>query len=197
MEKRRIKPNSYDTFHDLLRINGFDSYEDYIHSEHWKAFNQWYRQCKFLIQRCVVCESRTFELHHWTYIRVTQENLQDVIPLCRQHHQELHTWIEKHKIPLYGVRRQFRDCFGLKQQQLTKLLSQIKKGKRKDKWIEIRPHGNQKRKLNKAKIETAKCGTCGKTRNILTLRDNGKSCKICKRREAKKNWKSTPPPFRR
>jgi len=185
MDKRSIKPNSYQTFHELLRLNGFTSYEDYIHSEHWKAFNQWYRQCKFLIQRCIACESRTFELHHWTYVRVTQENLQDVIPLCRQHHQELHRWIDKNKSPLHAIRRQFKACFQLEEPQLKTLLSQIKKGKRKDKWIEIRPHRRKKR----IKEVVANCDSCRKSRPILSLINNGESCNVCKRRQEKRSRK--------
>jgi hypothetical protein len=111
MDRRKIKPNSYDVFHDNLRLFGFRSYEHYLASNQWRLFNELYRRSK-LPQRCLGCSHQSFVLHHWTYERVCAEDLSDVIPLCVACHTKLHKWLLDTGSPLGNVIICLTDCFG-------------------------------------------------------------------------------------
>lgn len=97
-------------FHEQLRLRGYASYDEYLASPAWAAFKEWYSKSKFP-QYCLVCKSKEFELHHWRYEDIGQDDLHDVIPLCRDHHQQIHQHCEKHDIPLDRVQRQLIGCF--------------------------------------------------------------------------------------
>lgn len=97
-------------FHEQLRLRGHASYEDYLASPEWQAFKEWYAKSSFP-QYCLVCRSKEFELHHWRYEDIGQDDLHDVIPLCREHHKEIHQHCEKFDIPLNRVVRQLIGCF--------------------------------------------------------------------------------------
>jgi len=87
-----------------LRHLGFSSYADYLSSTHWAEFRQKY----FLSQRpktCLVCGDGRIQLHHVTYERLGQEKLKDVVPLCRKHHEDVHSWLKQNHAPLYETHR--------------------------------------------------------------------------------------------
>jgi hypothetical protein len=73
-----------------LRALGYGSYAEYLRSEHWAAIKAKYRASK-MPQRCVVCGEGWVDLHHRSYKRIGQEHLHDLVPLCRAHHNEVHT----------------------------------------------------------------------------------------------------------
>lgn len=64
-------------------------YEDYIRSPEWRA-----RKRAFYSRypkRCAICGAeRRIELHHITYRRLCEELDDDLLPLCKTHHRELH-----------------------------------------------------------------------------------------------------------
>lgn len=91
MDKRRLVRTSFDRFRDSLSIRGYRDYDAYLQSDEWRQFNQWYKS-SHLPQHCLVCRCKTFVLHHWCYDRVGCEELCDVIPLCHQHHHDIHAW---------------------------------------------------------------------------------------------------------
>ena len=64
-------------------------YAAYITSEHWGRVKARYRKSKFP-QCCVVCDRPDVDLHHRTYKRLGHEWLQDLQPLCRDHHKAVH-----------------------------------------------------------------------------------------------------------
>lgn len=123
-------------------------YRNYIQSDRWAAKKREYWASK-LIQHCYVCERSdlTLDLHHKTYKRLGYEKLQDLIPLCREHHEETHKlhrenierrkkFIEEneqkgvklkrhvyHKISIYGQAKQVR----------LKYLKRIKRQQKLDK----------------------------------------------------------------
>lgn len=76
-----------------LRAAGYNSYNDYLKSEHWKDLRARYFKSK-LPRTCKICESSRVELHHRSYKRLGHERLDDLIPLCRTHHQALHDWFK-------------------------------------------------------------------------------------------------------
>src|SRR4051794_25491132 len=77
----------------LVRRNlvdaGYDSYGEYLRSEEWYETRERYRESG-LPQTCVVCFDPNVDLHHKSYIRLSREHLDDLVPLCRHHHEELH-----------------------------------------------------------------------------------------------------------
>ena len=83
----------------LVSPLGFKSYNDYLNSPHWKEFRRRY-SLSSRPQSCLVCHSVQIELHHVHYTRVGHESLNDVMPLCRSHHNELHTWLKEHRFPI-------------------------------------------------------------------------------------------------
>jgi hypothetical protein len=70
------------------RIEGH--YAEYLQSEHWQEVRRQYRASRKLPQTCVVCGNQRVDLHHLTYRRIGRERLTDLVPLCREHHDEAH-----------------------------------------------------------------------------------------------------------
>lgn len=78
---------------------GFDSYGDYLQSDHWQDFKDAYRRSK-RPKRCVVCGATRIQLHHHTYARIGCERLDDVDPLCSDHHEAVHAWLRYKGLPV-------------------------------------------------------------------------------------------------
>lgn len=111
MDRHSMRKDSYARFHEMLRLRGYSSYDQYLASDAWKQFSQWYRRSD-LPQSCLVCECKSVQLHHWTYDNIGQDRPCDVIPLCEAHHHALHCWLISSKTPLSQVEVQLRLCFG-------------------------------------------------------------------------------------
>ena len=71
-----------------LEREGYESYEEYLHSAHWYSVKAAYRASS-RPQTCPCGETRV-DLHHRTYRRLGREALADLIPLCRDHHYDVH-----------------------------------------------------------------------------------------------------------
>lgn len=82
-------------FHDRLQTLGFQTYDEYLQSEHWKSFKKKYRSSGLPL-RCKVCGLGPIQLHHVTYERLGKENVTDVRALCRFHHTEVHRILKEH-----------------------------------------------------------------------------------------------------
>ena len=91
MRRRKTSPPRLPKWH----------YQNYINSLAWRNKRQQYFDSK-LPQKCLVCDSRTVDLHHRTYKRLGNEWLNDLVPLCRQHHDECHAFIKSKKLNLWG-----------------------------------------------------------------------------------------------
>lgn len=87
MEGQETK--SKHSFWQRLKELGFDTYDAYLNSEHWKTFRKTYRESS-LPQTCRCCGSPKVQLHHITYARLGVEELEDVVPLCARCHMKLH-----------------------------------------------------------------------------------------------------------
>jgi hypothetical protein len=72
-----------------LQALGFDTYAKYLASAIWKDFKRRYRAAG---QPCVcaVCGSEPVHLHHVNYHRLGREEFADVLPLCGDHHDQVH-----------------------------------------------------------------------------------------------------------
>jgi len=74
------------------------SYKDYLKSDHWNRVKAKTRRRK-KYRKCLFCDSRKVELHHTTYKWIyTKKELLGIIPLCREHHQEVHDFSLKNNI---------------------------------------------------------------------------------------------------
>lgn len=89
VERRRIK-DPLKAPRDLLREMGYESYADYLQSEHWQEVKARYRASETLPQRCAICNAKWVQLHHRTYRRLGKEKNSDLVALCRFHHHDLH-----------------------------------------------------------------------------------------------------------
>ena len=68
-----------------------NTYNEYLRSNHWQHIKYRYYFVSKLQKSCFVCGSfNERNLHHGTYKRVGNENMQDLIVLCKKHHKETH-----------------------------------------------------------------------------------------------------------
>ena len=72
-----------------LQRCGLRSYRRYLLSDYWRATRERYRASR-LPQGCWVCRAPNVDLHHRTYARLGNEKVSDLVPLCREHHDQLH-----------------------------------------------------------------------------------------------------------
>jgi len=65
------------------------TYSEYLKTNHWRLLKERYKESNY-IQVCAMCGRGRVEYHHRTYKNMGNENLNDIIPLCRKHHGECH-----------------------------------------------------------------------------------------------------------
>ena len=76
---------------------------EYMNSEQWQRRRMWWvgeyrRRNDGADPACAVCDApwadsetgRTLDLHHRAYDNVGAEAFEDLIPMCRDHHEQLH-----------------------------------------------------------------------------------------------------------
>ena len=68
---------------------GYASYRDYLNGAEWAETKSRYRASKKL-QSCLVCRAPNVDLHHRSYKRLGHERCDDLVALCREHHEQLH-----------------------------------------------------------------------------------------------------------
>lgn len=62
-----------------------DKYADYLGSEAWRAKRS--ERLEIGNHRCAACESSVdLQVHHLTYARIYNEDMADLLPLCKTHH---------------------------------------------------------------------------------------------------------------
>lgn len=98
-------------FHRKLRKLGFESYRDYLKSDHWARKRDEYRRSG-LPQWCIGCNDKRFQLHHRSYTRLGAERLTDLIPLCRDCHRKVHDPVNEGETRLQHVHVILRRIFG-------------------------------------------------------------------------------------
>jgi hypothetical protein len=109
------------TFKERLANLGFDSYDDYLRSDHWQEFRKRYRE-SHLPQSCLGCRSARYELHHHTYERLGKEILMDVMPLCRDCHEKVHRYAKENGFGVRDTPRMLREIFGWTKGELKRRL---------------------------------------------------------------------------
>lgn len=86
--------NTYDDTWNT-RLNNLDcSYEEFLKSDHWLKVKQKARSRHKTYGCCSFCGSRdNIELHHTSYKWIgTKDELRNVVPLCREHHEQVHSY---------------------------------------------------------------------------------------------------------
>jgi len=92
MKKRKgRKPAT--SFKAALKAAGFDSYEKYLESRHWKAFRKRMYSKLPICSGCLNPQARII-LHHVEYGRLGWEQEGDVIPLCDPCHSLIHAQLD-------------------------------------------------------------------------------------------------------
>lgn len=71
----------------------------YIHSHEWYAIRNAYKS-KGLPRCCLICGKGRYDLHHTNYRRLGREPAISLRPLCRDHHTELHQYLNRYSVPL-------------------------------------------------------------------------------------------------
>jgi hypothetical protein len=76
----------------LARL-GFRTLQEYRQSDLWRNTKQRYRSSTYP-QQCLICGATRFDLHHRSYARLGAEELFDLMPLCRWHHDQPHELLD-------------------------------------------------------------------------------------------------------
>jgi hypothetical protein len=88
-------PETQTTPLDLrLRKLGVTSYEDYLQSSYWADAEKRY-EAAGLDRCCLICCRPDFELHHRDYGALGEEPPEHLVPLCRDHHHEVHRLLDR------------------------------------------------------------------------------------------------------
>lgn len=52
-------------------------------------------------RECWICGEAGVETHHLNYARVSHEKIEDLVFLCRKHHQKIHDLVHREKISIH------------------------------------------------------------------------------------------------
>jgi hypothetical protein len=89
--------NNYTKRNKRLRELGFSSYSEYLKSDTWKTNKKRLLSSKrFREKKCFCGSTKSVCIHHITYKNIGNEKVQDVIPVCKFHHEMIHNY-EKEK----------------------------------------------------------------------------------------------------
>lgn len=87
------------TFHEQLQQLGFDSYAEYLESDHWQEFRKKYYSKR--PYKCFVTGDReNIDLHHIDYSHLGNERLKDVVPLRHDIHGLVHILVRENRLLL-------------------------------------------------------------------------------------------------
>ena len=115
-------------FYRRLKALGFNSYDEYLKSDHWKSKKDEYRNSG-LPQHCLVCKNKNYALHHRSYVNLGDESLSDFVPLCKKCHNKVHKWIKENDKNMWETHTAIRKVFKLSRKETRELFSPISKGK--------------------------------------------------------------------
>lgn len=93
---------------------GYDSYKQYLQSEHWSNIKNRFYNSKLFNGGCDCCgESNCrLNLHHKTYKRLGREKLDDLIAVCDRCHKEIHYLLNNNnssKINIWSVSKKIKN----------------------------------------------------------------------------------------
>ncbi len=107
-----------------------ESYEHYLHSEHWGVTRKKYLTSE---SRCKVCGSTDrLELHHKTYTNLGKETEEDFLILCHSCHTKIHFNRGKKIKNLDKVMSRYLELFSQARYR-EKHLQEVREGRKKAK----------------------------------------------------------------
>jgi 5-methylcytosine-specific restriction endonuclease McrA len=98
-------------------------YYNYIKSEDWQKMRKKYyasgMRNLFKLQgkwKCYCCltDNVPLDLHHRTYKRLGEENLHDLVPVCRSCHDLIHELFDSNRISLWSATKRIKNRFARK-----------------------------------------------------------------------------------
>lgn len=78
------------------KITNKQGYDRYLRSAHWKTVRGRYWGSD-RPKSCYICDGKARELHHRTYERLGRELLTDLVAICRECHEAVHTYHNLHR----------------------------------------------------------------------------------------------------
>lgn len=77
------------------------TYSDYLQSPEWRSKRA--QRLKISQNRCAACGSTDkVEVHHLTYARIFNEDMEDLLPLCEEHHEAAERIVRSGSLPRTG-----------------------------------------------------------------------------------------------
>ena len=120
-------------FSARLASLGFASYAAYLQSPHWLAFTAKRRSVD---GRCRVCKKRPVDIHHVTYVRLGAERAADVVPLCREHHEAVHAWLDANHAPVERTPEAIALLSGCKPDETQAALAELRRQGDVPGWVD-------------------------------------------------------------
>lgn len=83
------------------RSKGLDNdYGSFLKSDHWTETKNKAKSRPSKYSKCLCCgSSHNIELHHKSYKFINTKNeLLNIVPLCREHHQEVHDYAKEEQV---------------------------------------------------------------------------------------------------
>lgn len=167
----RILIREYIKRNKHLKEEGFESYQDFLKSDIWKAIKGvWWKKRQAKPEfwgRCRICGTdKGLLLHHIKYKRVTRISLSGVIPVCHNCHGDIHEFSNKNPFVSIKVatrwlmrRKNNPESYRNRQRREVKKTQvlQVKKPKKINKSVyNLKSIISQDRKEARAKIKALK-----------------------------------------
>lgn len=110
----------------MKRIRNKLNYYEYIKSSRWKKKR--IKTMNLHGDRCCICGNKRVEIHHKTYKDLGEENERyHLIPLCREHHESVHDFCKKEKVPYYKGTEIYLKKYMKKPERKWELMTQFQR----------------------------------------------------------------------
>jgi hypothetical protein len=98
------EPDGARWFTSKVASLGYRSYAAYLLGDHWRALRERFYADDSTPKECICGSTEDLDLHHLTYVRLGRERLDDLRPLCRACHHDVHIYARRGlgKISLEG-----------------------------------------------------------------------------------------------
>lgn len=92
------------SFRKRLRDLGFETYDEYLRSPHWRAVRKAYWSGD-QPKRCYCCGAAGKQLHHPDYACLGKETAANLVLVCDACHTELHRMVSEDRLPLSSAHK--------------------------------------------------------------------------------------------
>lgn len=112
-------------FYERLKRLGFDSYNAYLKSRHWKDLKIKY-ESSGRPRQCILCDRLRYQLHHISYVRLGEETLNDLVPLCSGCHHKIHDFHKRRRTELHSIVKGLRKIGNLPKAEIKHRLKRFR-----------------------------------------------------------------------